>query len=134
MNKLILIVDDMEEARKLLRDYLSIEGYTVISARNGIEALNAYETCKPDLIICDIMMPQMGGFELVNKIRQQYPTDEVPIIMLSAKDKSVTESVATSLRVNKILQKPTDLTELSRAIESLLNLVEPLDKVKWVGD
>ena len=80
----ILVVEDDEDIIKLLKIYLEGDGYRVISAENGIDALKIIENIKVDLVVMDIMMPKMDGYELTKKIREKYT---IPIIILSAKNK-----------------------------------------------
>lgn len=120
MKKRILIVEDLDETRALLVNFLSGEGYETISARNGMEALPLFNSQKPDLVISDVMMPSMGGFELVERIKSENSGARVPIILLSAKDRKVTESVALDLGVDRVLEKPADLSMLIEAVDHLL--------------
>ncbi len=121
MQRRILIVDDMAETLVLLMSYLSSQGYQVLTARNGIEALSLLGNQMPDLIISDIMMPKMGGFEFVEKIRRNAPQQEIPIIFISAKNKDFAEQIALDLGAEAFLEKPVSLTVVKGAIEAVLN-------------
>lgn len=77
----ILVVDDEKLIRNVIREYLANEKYEVLEAENGFDALRVLETNKVDLIILDIMMPRMDGFETLKEIRK---TKDTPVIMLSA--------------------------------------------------
>jgi two-component system, cell cycle response regulator len=120
MRNRILIVDDMPEAAMMLMAYLSGEGFDVVTASNGNEALEVLAAQTPHLILSDIMMPKMGGFELIEKIRAQYPDNYIPIIFMSAKNKSVTEPMALDLGAEEYLQKPVSLIVLKSAIDAAL--------------
>lgn len=100
----ILIVDDEDRIRKLVRDFLTREGYSVIEASDGEEALNQFDT-NPDLklIILDVMMPKMDGFEVAKRIRK---TSKLPIIMLTAKADEDDELQGFDIGVDEYIAKP----------------------------
>ena len=81
----ILLVDDEEQIRKLLEASLQRRGYDVAVASDGIEALRQIRTKMPDLIVTDVNMPNMNGFELTRRLRADHRTARVPIVMLSAR-------------------------------------------------
>ena len=82
MPKKILIVEDEANIRELLRLYLEREGYTVLEAENGVEGIKKWKSDKPDMLLLDVMMPVMDGWEVCREIRAE---SDVPIIMLTAK-------------------------------------------------
>src|SRR5450759_523646 len=82
MPKTILVVDDQENLRKMLKDYLTEEGFTVLTAENGQAALIVARQGMPDLILLDIMMPEMDGYEFLRMYRREHGT---PVILLTAK-------------------------------------------------
>ena len=82
MAKTILVVDDKASVRTLVRDYLTEEGFRVVVAENGRDALYVARHEKPDLILLDIMMPEMGGYEFLRAYRKERNT---PVILLTAK-------------------------------------------------
>ena len=86
MAKLIYVVDDEESIRQIVRSYLEKEGYTVEEFANGEDAMAAYTKRIPDMLIIDIMMPGMSGYELCNEIRKKANT---PIIIISARDEEL---------------------------------------------
>ena len=79
----ILVVDDEKNICDLLRMYLEKEGYTVVMAHNGLDAVNMFSSENPDLVLLDIMLPQLDGWQVSREIRK---TSEKPFIMLTAKD------------------------------------------------
>ncbi|MBR6391062.1 MAG: response regulator, partial [Lachnospiraceae bacterium] len=83
MSYKILVADDEPEIRDLLRLYLENEHYEVIEAENGIEALRLIDGQKPDMVMLDIMMPQLDGYQVLKHIRED---NNVPVIIISAKD------------------------------------------------
>src|SRR5579862_8336058 len=80
----VLLVDDEEQNRTLLRDPLLVNGFEVIEADNGIKALQRVEEQTPDVILLDLMMPKMDGFEVCRRLKERRNTAHVPIIMLTA--------------------------------------------------
>ena len=82
MNEKLLIVEDDEDSRVYLSRALSASGYQVVATANGIEALEALHESKPDLIISDIMMPKMDGFELCRRLKADTELCEIPLVFL----------------------------------------------------
>src|SRR4030095_6007205 len=80
----VLVVDDEEQNRTLLRDALEARGYEVEEAENGMQALQRIATRPPDAILLDLMMPQMDGFEVCRRLRKDAPTAHIPILMVTA--------------------------------------------------
>ena len=87
-NKHILLIDDDPNLTLLVKDYLEFQGYNVNTAENGREALKSLESELPDMIVCDVMMPEMDGYALVEKIREDSRTSWIPLMLLSAKGQS----------------------------------------------
>lgn len=116
----ILVVDDMPAITILMSEYLSDQGYEVLTASNGQEALELMELTPISLIICDVMMPKMGGFEFIEKCRKTSSHAHVPIIVVSAKIGSNTRTIVTELGANGFLEKPINLEILSKLITSTL--------------
>ncbi|HEU5288237.1 MAG TPA: response regulator, partial [Candidatus Limnocylindria bacterium] len=81
----ILFVDDEEQIRKLVSTYLARQGYAVVVKTDGYEALKAIRANTPDLVITDVMMPNMNGFELTRRLRADHRTARIPVLMLSAR-------------------------------------------------
>lgn len=103
MNKTILIVEDEERMRKLLRDYFKSSSFEVLEAVNGVEALDIFKENKVDLLILDIMMPYMDGFTVCNKVRK---TSETPIIILTAKGEEEDKLLGYELGADDYVTKP----------------------------
>ena len=116
----ILVVDDDDEIRMLLSDILQ-EQYNILVASNGIEALDILKKRIPDLIICDIIMPAMNGFELIEKIKNQELTAHIPIILLSS-DASVDSKIESAhIGADAYLTKPFHEKHLLATIKQMLN-------------
>jgi PAS domain S-box-containing protein len=138
----ILIVEDSEPQILQLSELLSEEGYKVLVARNGQEALEIINQSIPDAIILDLMMPEMDGFEVLNTIRQQFET-KIPVLILTARHISKEElSVLKGNNINQLVQKgELNPAELLKRIESILpektsfhREAEPPFLVKKAGD
>src|SRR5258706_11345341 len=80
----VLVVDDEEQNRTLLRDPLEARGYEVAEAENGVHALQLISVRPPDVILLDLMMPKMDGFEVCRRLRKDAPTAHIPILMITA--------------------------------------------------
>ncbi|OGP63580.1 MAG: hypothetical protein A2V65_06845 [Deltaproteobacteria bacterium RBG_13_49_15] len=104
--KTILVVDDNAVARKIVRQILEAEHYKIITVENGLEALKAVSQQKPDLIVTDLMMPEMDGMSLIKKLKSQLSTRLIPIIMLTAKDEVDSEVRVIEAGADDYLTKP----------------------------
>jgi CheY-like chemotaxis protein len=101
----VLVVDDDVEVRQLLRRMLEPEGYTIVEAENGRVALERLRDGAPAVVLLDLMMPEMDGFEFVAEFRRHEAWREIPIVVVTAKDLSREERERLSGYVQKILQK-----------------------------
>jgi CheY-like chemotaxis protein len=104
-SRLALIVDDQADNRALLRNTMEAEGWTVMEAANGIEALETVEERRPDMILLDLMMPEMDGFEFVERLRANELTQSIPVLVVTAKDITPQDRQRLSGGVQNILQK-----------------------------
>jgi two-component system OmpR family response regulator len=118
MSELIMIVDDESGVRDLLRDTLKIAGFETIEADNGMSALTALRTHKPDLMIIDINMPLMDGFELVERLRTT--DDLVPVLMLSARGDQQDISRGLTIGADDYVVKPFGLEELVLRVKAII--------------
>lgn len=114
----ILVVDDEKSIRDAVAFYLKKEGYEVILAKDGAEALEIFESTPVDLIILDIMMQGYGGFEVCSAIRDKSET--VPIILLSAKSDLVDKSLGFKLGADDYITKPFEPVELVMRVNSCI--------------
>src|SRR5688500_3695935 len=131
----ILIADDEPSILQLNRLYLSKEGYTVHAARDGQEALDLARRVKPDLIVLDLMMPRVDGWEVCRQLRQDGTAP--PIIMLTAKDEDVDKIVGLELGADDYVTKPFNPRELLARIKGILRRVQQTpdpDATLEVGD
>ncbi len=117
----ILIVDDELGILKYLRANLEAEGYEVLAAMNGVQALQTLETELPDLIVLDIMMPEMDGLEVCRRLRQW---SQLPIIMLSALDDEVDKVQCLDLGADDYITKPFGKDEFIARVKAVLRRAE----------
>ena len=120
MAKTILIVDDKLSAQRLIADYLSENGFRTVTANNGREALFTARHEKPDLVLLDIMMPEMDGFEFMRHFRRERNT---PVIMLTAKIEETDKVVGLELGADDYVTKPFGMAELVARIRAVLRRV-----------
>lgn len=113
----ILIVDDDKNICDLLRMYLEKEGYAVVMAHNGVDAVNTFNIENPDLVLLDIMLPQLDGWQVCREIRK---TSEKPIIMLTAKDETFDKVLGLELGADDYVTKPFDTKEIVARIKAVL--------------
>src|SRR5215470_15763698 len=106
MSKCILVVEDQEENRHILRDMLGNAGYELIEAESGEEALTAVEAQRPDLILMDIQLPVMDGYEVTRRIRSKPELKSVPIIAVTSYALAGDEAKALAIGCNAYVAKP----------------------------
>ena len=119
--KTILVADDKTNIRNLVRDYLEAEDFRVVIAANGREALYAARAEKPDLILLDIMMPEMSGYEFIKTYRKE---SETPIILLTAKLDETDKVLGLELGADDYVTKPFEMKELTARIHAVLRRAE----------
>ncbi|ANS73659.1 two-component system response regulator [Paenibacillus yonginensis] len=119
----ILVIDDDEKITSMLRRGLAFEGYDVYTANNGLEGLKMMLSTDPDLIILDVMMPQLDGFEVCRRLREGGST--VPVLMLTAKDEVENRVKGLDTGADDYLVKPFALEELLARVRALLRRKEP---------
>jgi len=125
----ILAVDDEKHIVRLVQINLQKEGYDVITASNGQEALDKIASEKPDLVIMDVMMPQMDGFEALKTLKSQPETSELPVIMLTAKAQDADVFEGWKSGADLYLTKPFNPSELMSFVKRILQDREnPNDK------
>ncbi len=114
MQKKILVVDDEPKLVDMITVYLVKEGYDVVTALNGVDALHRFEFDSPDLVVLDWMMPDVSGLDILKEIRK---TSLVPVIMLTAKADELDKLVGLELGADDYITKPFSLRELSARIK-----------------
>lgn len=125
----ILIVEDEKEIREGVSEYLAEVGYRVISAEDGMQAIELFKNNKIDLVILDIMLPKANGFVVLNKIRQE---SNVPVIMLTAMSDDYTQIMSFDEEADDYITKPFSIIVLHKRIEALLRRgVKVSENKKW---
>jgi len=119
-HKRLLLIDDDPNLILLVKDYLEFRGYEVVTAENGREALEILEQDIPDMIICDVMMPEMDGYSLVKHVREDPRTNWVPVLFLSAKGQSQDRVKGLNTGADVYMVKPFEPEELVAQVESSL--------------
>ncbi len=122
----ILVVDDEENIRKLVNYNLILDGYDVIMAVDGKEGLEKAIQEKPDLILLDIMMPEMDGLEVCSRLKKNPETRDIPIFMLSAKGQMQDLEDAFDVGADNYITKPFDVDKLSEIIQFKLNKMKEI--------
>ena len=125
----ILIVDDEEVNVKLIKGMLAPENYNLISASSGSEALSMLAPNRPDLILLDVMMPEMDGFETCRTIKLDKNTRTIPVLMVTALSEKEHRLKALDCGADDFLSKPVDKTELKIRVKSLLRIKEYHDEL-----
>ncbi|HIE25849.1 TPA: response regulator [Candidatus Poribacteria bacterium] len=116
----ILLVDDEPNFVKTVEFFLKANGYQVIVATDGQEALQKVEMFKPDLILLDIMMPKMDGLEVCQKLKSSENTLSIPVLMVTAKSQREDVTKAAQSGANSYIVKPFNLVDLVNKIHSML--------------
>jgi DNA-binding response OmpR family regulator len=117
----VLVVDDDPQVLRLMRVNLELEGYDVVSAPDGEEALEAVVTERPDVVVCDVMMPGVDGLTVLRNVRANPKTSKIPFVVVSAKAQRSDVKAALDMGADRYITKPFDPQELLDAVEQLLN-------------
>jgi len=118
----ILIVDDEEIIREVMTYVLRKKGFITETAENGKKALEQIAQDKPDIIILDIVMPEMGGLEVYKRLRKNTDTQHIPIIFLSAEESIKYAILEKAGTITEYIEKPCDIEYLVKRIKSLTNI------------
>ena len=108
----VLLVDDDEQVRELVRVNLEFEGYTVREARSAEEGMAAIEDARPDLVLLDVMMPQVDGWEMLQRIQEKHGAGAIPVVMFSGKLEGDAVAEAAQRGARGFVGKPFDLQQL----------------------
>ncbi len=136
----VLVVDDNEQNLELLQAYLEGSGWDVRAAADGIEALESVERAQPDLILLDIMMPRMSGFQVCAKLKGSPKTRDIPILMVTALNENADVERAVESGADDFLTKPVHKLELLTRVKAHLKVRElkrqldtTLEKLRRLG-
>jgi DNA-binding NarL/FixJ family response regulator len=121
VNNKLLLVDDDFSLVFLLKDYLEFQGYQVTAVNNGQQALDILEKDIPDMIICDVMMPEVDGYEFLKSLREHQAIGWIPVLFLSALGQSLDRIKGLNLGANAYMNKPFEPEELLAQVKSMLN-------------
>ena len=117
---LVLLVDDDEKVRELVRINLEFEGYTVSEAGSAEEGMAAIEEAKPDLILLDVMMPHVDGWEMLRRVQERFGAGAIPVVMFSGKVDDEAQARAVSSGAHGFVGKPFDLQQLIDQTKQLI--------------
>ncbi|MGH7279141.1 MAG: response regulator [Candidatus Rokuibacteriota bacterium] len=126
----ILVVDDTPQNVKLLSDLLTNKGYTVVTASSGAEGLRRIESDRPDLVLLDVVMPQMSGYDVCRKVRDNPATAILPVVMVTALDPVQERVKGLECGADDFLTKPINQPELLARVRSLLRVKQLYDTVQ----
>jgi len=101
----LLVVDDDEGSRALVRQAVEREGWSVAEAANGVQALDAMAAARPDAIVLDLMMPEMDGFEFLQKLRERQEWRDIPVVVVSAMDLTAADRARLNGHVEAVVRK-----------------------------
>ncbi len=127
MKKKILIVEDEADVRENISELLVEEGYEVMGARNGLEGFASIKKFRPDLVICDVTMPLMGGLELLKRIQDEKINFDKPFIFLSARAAKENMRMGMNLGADDYITKPYTREEILEAVSSRMNKSESME-------
>ncbi len=122
MKKKILAIDDDADALVLVCTMLLRAGFVVVSAENGKEGLDLARTQRPDLIILDVMLPELSGLEVLKKLKREPATDKIPVLLLTALAKEVDRIVGLELGADDYVVKPFSPQEVVLRVKVLLGM------------
>src|SRR5881409_1415987 len=129
MPEKVLVVDDMPVNVKLLADLLAVKGYAVVTAANGAEALAKVDKEQPGLVLLDVMMPGMSGYDVCRKLRENPATAMLPVIMITALDPGQERVKGIEAGADDFLSKPIHQPEILARVRSLLRVKSLYDEL-----
>ena len=120
--KKLLLIDDDPNLILLVKDYLEFRGYQVMTAGNGREALSALTDLSPDMIICDVMMPEMDGYSVCQQLKADPATQDIPVIFLSALDLTFDKVKAFDVGAADYINKPFHPAEVLARVKNQIRI------------
>ncbi|MCW6038175.1 response regulator [Spirulina subsalsa FACHB-351] len=120
MKPKILVVDDLSAELEAITQVFAPENYHVLQAKNGDEALTLIEQEKPDLVVLDVIMPKINGFEVIREIRGNPKTEKLPVVFCSQKDTDIDKTWGMDLGADAYVAKPFDPQQLREIVNRLL--------------
>ncbi len=136
MSKTILVVDDEQDILSLLKFNLEVEGYVVHVAAEGVTALKLAKRLRPNLIILDVMLPGMDGWEVLKELRKDSMTQHIPVLFLTAKDSEIDEVLGLELGADDYIVKPISMRKLLARVKlalrkSTMRMEQPAQKISY---
>jgi twitching motility two-component system response regulator PilH len=120
MANVILVIEDDPDQRRLMERTLTTSGYRILTASDGQTGLESALAIQPRLIILDVVMPRMNGYQTARALKQNPATAAIPILMVTTKQEPADEFWSTQVGADAFLTKPLDITELIKAVGRLL--------------
>lgn len=117
--KTVLVVDDAPSALALMCGYLQEAGYLVLGTDNAKDALQKIETQKPDIVVTDVVMPEMSGFELCRSLKKHETTQQLPVVLCTSKDREIDKLWGKKQGADAYVTKPFTREELVKAVQSV---------------
>ncbi|MEM9163972.1 MAG: response regulator, partial [Cyanobacteria bacterium P01_F01_bin.4] len=117
----VLVVDDQTSSRLIISELLSVDGHQVLEADGGQQVFNCIEAHRPDLVLLDVIMPEVDGFEICRQLKQAEQTRLIPVILMTASSDRNARLSGMEAGADDFLLKPFDQTELSARVRSLIN-------------
>lgn len=117
--KTVLVVDDAPSALALMCSYLQEAGYLVMGTDNAKDALQKIATQKPDIIVTDVVMPEMSGFELCRSLKKNETTQQLPVVLCTSKDREIDKLWGKKQGADAYVTKPFTREELVKAVQSV---------------
>lgn len=119
----ILVVDDEHDAADVIKNRLIREGYKAVTAYDGQEALEKIKEENPDIILLDLMMPKLNGFEVLKELREKFKDKWRPVIIVSAQDEIASLEKCYGMEADHYLTKPCDIEHILRGIRIMISLI-----------
>lgn len=130
MSKKILLIEDDKDILNLVKHYLEKEGYRTFEATDGVKGLDVLKKDKTDLVVLDVMLPELNGIDVLKRIKGDAKTANIPVIMLTAKGEETDKIVGLELGADDYITKPFSPKELVARIKALLRRIEkPVEKI-----
>ena len=120
----ILVVDDDRAILELVADQLEREGFDIMTAVDGDDALNKMKTDLPDIVLLDLIMPKLNGFEVLREIRKSYQEKWIPVIILSGQEDLASVQKSYALEADHYLTKPCDTQHILQGIQTMISLMK----------
>lgn len=123
-NPLVMVVDDSVTVRKVTTRFLEREGFDVITAKDGVDAMSTLQDHSPDIMLLDIEMPRMDGFEVAKRVRSTSSMNELPIIMITSRTGEKHRQTGLAAGANEYMGKPFQESKLLSSIRDLLTITQ----------